>query len=120
MTEQTPAPATEPRPNFVTDQMLAYLYALRRSGATNMFGAAPYLREAFPGALTKHTAREALSYWMRTFSEAEEARLKDVDPEDTDIELEDDDDAPGDRESQRMVPRADGGDFDNLGESPDY
>jgi hypothetical protein len=45
-----------------------FLDALRLSGVTNMFGAAPYLQEAFPH-LTKPEARNILKEWMRTFAE---------------------------------------------------
>jgi hypothetical protein len=50
-----------------TTEHLEYLDALRDSGATNMFGAAPYLQEEF--ALSKAEARSILGEWMRTFSE---------------------------------------------------
>ncbi len=50
-----------PRPDYMTDEMLSYLDALRESGATNMMGAAPYLQAEFPEldkrqaeAITKH------------------------------------------------------------------
>lgn len=39
-----------------------FLDALRESGATNMFGAAPYLQESF--SLSKGEAREILQEWM--------------------------------------------------------
>lgn len=55
------------RPEDATDDVLDYLDDLRESGATNMFGAAPYLVEEFD--FDKRTAREILSYWMATFSE---------------------------------------------------
>lgn len=44
-----------------------YLNQLRRSGATNMFGAAPYLVEMFD--LSKIEARKVLSNWMSNFNE---------------------------------------------------
>lgn len=44
-----------------------YLDKLRESGITNMFGARPYLINAFP-ELTKQESREILSKWMKTFS----------------------------------------------------
>lgn len=57
-------------PEFLTedelDEMLGFLDEVRESGATNMFGAAPYLREMF--GLEKGEARTMLSYWMKTFS----------------------------------------------------
>lgn len=45
-----------------------FLVALRDSGATNMFGATPYLQDAFD--LSKGEARKILSEWMKSFNEA--------------------------------------------------
>jgi len=56
------------KPDFVTEDHLYYLDVLRESGATNMFGAAPYLQDEYPD-LTRDEARQVLTYWMRTFSE---------------------------------------------------
>jgi len=56
------------KPTVVTDEHLAYLDCLRKSGATNMFGARPYLMEAFE-ELSKAEAGEVLMYWMETFAE---------------------------------------------------
>lgn len=56
------------RPSACTDEHLEYLDALRESGVTNMFGAAPFLQEAFD-RLSRRDAREILSYWMATFGE---------------------------------------------------
>jgi hypothetical protein len=42
-----------------------YLVELRDSGVTNMFGAGPYLQEAF--GLDKRTAREVLMSWMGSY-----------------------------------------------------
>lgn len=53
------------RPEFVEDEHLLYLDELRETGVTNMFGAAPYLREMFD--LNKAEARQTLGYWMKTF-----------------------------------------------------
>ena len=47
-------------------EYFAYLDALRESGVTNMFGARPYLMEAFPG-LPKDEASRILSTWMHTY-----------------------------------------------------
>ena len=44
-----------------------FLNELRDSGVTNMFGAAPYLQEAF--GLDKYEAREILGAWMRSIEE---------------------------------------------------
>ena len=47
-----------------------YLDGLRLSGATNMFGASPYLVQEF--GLDKREARKILAEWMNQFeSEAE-------------------------------------------------
>jgi hypothetical protein len=53
------------RPAVCTDEHLKYLDVLRETGITNMFGARPYLVNAF--TLTKQEAGEVLSYWMATF-----------------------------------------------------
>ncbi len=65
----------EERPEFCTDEMLAYLDRLRESGVTNMFGAAPYLESSFKQLRKKkgdgfynERARAVLLYWMHTFS----------------------------------------------------
>lgn len=55
------------RPDIVEDIHLTYLDNLRESGATNMFGAAPFLMDQF--ALSSHSARAVLSYWMGSFGE---------------------------------------------------
>lgn len=52
----------------MTAEHKRYLDELLRSGVTNMFGAAPYLRNAFP-ALTNEQAKKILGEWMRTFKE---------------------------------------------------
>ena len=57
------------RPEFVEDEHLLFLDNLRETGATNMFGAAPYLSEIFD--LGKAEARQILSYWMKTFGKEE-------------------------------------------------
>jgi len=56
---------TKSRPAFCTDEHLEYLDMLRDSGATNMFGAAPYLAKTFE--ISKPEARAILGYWMDTF-----------------------------------------------------
>ena len=45
----------------------SYLDALRISGVTNMFGAAPYVSEAFD--VDAKVARKALTLWMETFND---------------------------------------------------
>ena len=57
---------TTDRPDFVEDKYLKYLDAVRLSGVTNMFGAAPYLVYEFP-ELDKRKARAVLQYWMVNF-----------------------------------------------------
>ena len=54
----------------VEKEMFTYLDDLRDSGITNMFGAAPYLAQAFD--IDKRAAREVLSKWMKSFNESEE------------------------------------------------
>jgi hypothetical protein len=44
-----------------------FLDSLRESGQINMFGAAPYLAEAF--GFSKSEAREVLRQWMQSFNE---------------------------------------------------
>lgn len=56
------------KPEALNEEHLVYLDELRESGATNMFGARPWLMEAFP-ELTDKEASAILSYWMKTFSE---------------------------------------------------
>lgn len=45
-----------------------FLDDLRESGITNMYGAIPYLIEAF-SELSQKEAKEILKNWMETFSE---------------------------------------------------
>jgi len=56
---------TSKRPEGIKDEHLTFLDKLRESGATNMFGATPYIEEAF--VVDKKTARTILSYWMESF-----------------------------------------------------
>lgn len=50
-----------------TATMFEYLDALRVSGITNMFGARPYLEEAF--SLDRREAATILTGWMNTFGD---------------------------------------------------
>lgn len=63
-----PTPKTKTDP--LTVEHLAdcfdYLDTLRESGATNMFGARPYLQKEM--GLKEDTAREVLRKWLLTFS----------------------------------------------------
>ena len=43
-----------------------FLEELRKSGVTNMFGAAPYLMERF--GLSEITARKILSEWIHNYN----------------------------------------------------
>ena len=49
------------------EPVLVFLDDLRDSGVVNMFGAAPYIREAF--SVDRRTATKLLTYWMETFAE---------------------------------------------------
>ena len=51
----------------VKDEVFEDLDALREIGAVNMFGAGPYVQEAFD--LYRNQAHYLLKEWMRTFSE---------------------------------------------------
>jgi hypothetical protein len=52
---------------YMMKEYFEYLDALRESGVTNMFGAGPYLQEAF--GLDRYEARDILMKWMQTFGE---------------------------------------------------
>lgn len=51
----------------VDEKYLLFLDGLRETGATNMYGATPYLSEAF--GISEKEAKGILIYWMETFSE---------------------------------------------------
>ena len=55
------------KPEGLEEKHLEYLDDLRESGITNMFGAGPYVKDAFN--LTSIEASKILSYWMETFSD---------------------------------------------------
>lgn len=55
------------RPEFVTDEHLAFLDALRESGVTNMYGAGTYLEREFKALKKDGKANKVLGYWMHTF-----------------------------------------------------
>lgn len=42
-----------------------YLFSLRETGYTNMFGAVPYIQETFDK--DRRTSGELLQYWMNNF-----------------------------------------------------
>ena len=47
------------------DEVFGFLNALRDSGVTNMFGAAPYIREEF--GINRYEANRFLVQWMDSF-----------------------------------------------------
>ena len=47
-------------------EYFSFLEVLRESGVTNMFGAAPYLEQAF--GLNRREARKVLSEWMNSYA----------------------------------------------------
>jgi hypothetical protein len=49
------------------EEYFVYLDNIRETGAINMFGAAPYLQEAFD--LDRYDAKDILLEWMDTFAE---------------------------------------------------
>jgi hypothetical protein len=49
------------------EEIHEYLIELRDSGATNMWGAAPFLQARF--GMNSKEAREALVDWIKSFSE---------------------------------------------------
>jgi hypothetical protein len=49
------------------EQVNVFLDDLRESGAINMFGAAPYVADAF--SVSKYEARDLVIKWMETFGE---------------------------------------------------
>ena len=51
----------------VQEKVNVFLDQLRESGAINMFGAAPYVSDAF--GVTKYEARDLVKNWMQTFEE---------------------------------------------------
>ena len=51
-----------------TEEQLQFLDNLRKSGVTNMFGGAQYLRAQFP-ELSKAAARQILLEWIETFGD---------------------------------------------------
>lgn len=54
------------RPDGLTDEHLEYLDELRERGNVNIFGATPFLIGKF--GMNQLTARNYLTYWMKTFS----------------------------------------------------
>lgn len=56
----------------IPDEWL-YLEGLRRSGVTNMFGAAPYLENEF--RISEAKARKILLDWMKNYNSDDYAQL---------------------------------------------
>jgi hypothetical protein len=54
------------------EEYFVYLDNIRETGAINMFGAAPYLQDAF--GLSRYEARDILLEWIDTFSERHGAK----------------------------------------------
>jgi hypothetical protein len=52
---------------YLQDEVNLFLDRIRESGAINMFGAAPYVQEAF--SISKKEAKELLLNWMDTFDQ---------------------------------------------------
>jgi hypothetical protein len=57
--------STTERPACCADEHLDYLDVLRESGVTNMFGAGPWLVNAF--GVSRDESHKILGYWMDTF-----------------------------------------------------
>ena len=53
------------------ETLFEYLDALRDSGVTNMFGAGPYLQEAF--GLSRWEAKDVVLAWMQTFRDRQKS-----------------------------------------------
>ena len=49
------------------EHVFEFLNDLRESGVTNMYGASPYIREAFN--INRYEANRLLTKWMETYSE---------------------------------------------------
>jgi hypothetical protein len=54
------------------EEYFDYLDGIRDSGIVNMFGAAPYLQDAF--GLSRYDAKDILLEWMDTFAERQKAK----------------------------------------------
>ena len=61
------------RPDGCKEEHLEFLADLRESGATNMYGSAPYL-EDFDLDLTERQVAKIILYWMETFKARMEAK----------------------------------------------
>jgi transposase InsO family protein len=54
------------------DEMMEYLDMVRETDATNMYGAGPWLSNAY--GLSKQDARAVLQHWMDTYNERRQAQ----------------------------------------------
>lgn len=59
--------ATKRKTTEEEQEVLCFLNALRESGATNMFGARPYIEAEFPD-LGRRQSEQMLRLWMANFS----------------------------------------------------
>lgn len=50
------------------NKVFKFLFKLKRSGITNLWGINPYILNAFP-ELTKKEAKKLHSYWLKNFKE---------------------------------------------------
>tara|TARA_R100001082_G_scaffold50975_2_gene27663 strand:- start:365 stop:580 length:216 start_codon:yes stop_codon:yes gene_type:complete len=57
---------TEKDYEYLKNEVFLYLEELRKSGETNMFGAASYIENDFE--VDKNIARRFLSEWMKTYN----------------------------------------------------
>lgn len=60
-------PETTRKTTETEQEVLGFLNALRESGATNMFGAGPYIEAEFP-SLGRSESTRMLKLWMANFS----------------------------------------------------
>ena len=56
---------TATKQTLMTEEHRTFLNDLRESGATNMFGAAPYVQDEF--GVSRNEARQIVSEWMSSF-----------------------------------------------------
>jgi len=49
------------------EELFEYLDTLRDTGVTNMFGASPYLQQAF--GIDRREAKNVLMEWMKTYGQ---------------------------------------------------
>lgn len=54
------------------EEMFVYLDDIRETGKINMFGAGPYLQDAF--GLSRYEAKDIVLEWMNTFAERQKVK----------------------------------------------